>query len=224
VSTEPPRYAELVELGRAPQRLAEEDCPGADLGLPADPDDVAGLGQITGPGEITGFGEIADPGVVAGLGAIAGPDEVAGLGETERRRALVAQAARFTAAFARWTDGRSYGGLTYTRLRLLEALHCGGPAIMRELGVQLRVSPRNMTAIVDALEDARLVVRRPHPTDRRATLVELSPAGAAEAEQALLPRLDALAGLFEVLSPDEQQQFFAALGRLAQEIDTRQDT
>jgi len=120
VSTEPPRYAELVELARAPQQLAEEDCPGADLGLPADPDDVAGLGQITGPGEITGFGEIADPGVVAGLGAIAGPDEIAGLGETERRRALVAQAARFTAAFARWTDGRSYGGLTYTRLRLLE--------------------------------------------------------------------------------------------------------
>lgn len=151
------------------------------------------------------------------------PDSIEGLGETERRRALVAEAARFAAAFLRWTDGRSCGGLTYTRLRLLEALHCGGPAIMRELGVQLGVSPRNMTALVDALEDAHLVVRRPHPTDRRATLVELSPAGALEAEQALAPRLDAVADLFEVLSPGEQQQFFAALSRLGAAIAARQD-
>jgi DNA-binding MarR family transcriptional regulator len=156
----------------------------------------------------------ADPGPAAGLSA--------DLDETERRRALVAQTARFTGAFLRWTERRSGGGLTYARLRLLEALHCGGPAIMRELGVQLGVSPRNMTAIVDGLEEARLVVRRPHPTDRRATLVELSPAGATEAEQALAPRLDAMAELFEVLSPEEQQQFFAALSRLVQVIDTRQ--
>jgi DNA-binding MarR family transcriptional regulator len=213
-----------VELGRGPQQLAEEGCPGADLGLPTDPGEIAGFGEIAGPGEAAGFGEIECPGELTGPGEIEGPGEIAGLGETERRRALVAQAARFTAAFARWTDGRSCGGLSYTRLRLLEALHCGGPAIMRELGVRLGVSPRNMTAMVDALEDARLVARRPHPTDRRATLVELSPAGAAEVEQASVPRLDALARLFEVLSPGEQQQFFAALGRLAQEIDTRQDT
>jgi DNA-binding MarR family transcriptional regulator len=151
----------------------------------------------------------------------AGPDTIAGLGETERRRALVAQTALFAAAFLRWTDARSCGGLTYTRLRLLEALHCGGPAIMRELGVQLGVSPRNMTAMVDALEDASLVVRRPHPTDRRATLVELSPAGTQEAEQALAPRLDAVAELFAVLSPEEQRQFFSALSRLVQAIGAR---
>jgi DNA-binding MarR family transcriptional regulator len=156
-------------------------------------------------------------------GQSADPGPIAGLDETERRRALVAQTARFAAAFLRWTDGRSCDGLTYPRLRLLEALHCGGPAIMRELGVQLGVSPRNMTAMVDALEDARLVVRRPHPTDRRATLVELSPAGAREAEQALAPRLDAMAGLFGVFSPEEQQQFFTALSRLIQAIETRQE-
>jgi DNA-binding MarR family transcriptional regulator len=156
-------------------------------------------------------------------GRNADPGPIGDLDETGRRRALVAQTARFTAAFLRWTAGRSCGGLTYTRLRLLEALHCGGPAIMRELGMQLGVSPRNMTAMVDALEDARLVVRRPHPTDRRATLVKLSPAGAVEAEQALVPRLDTLAELFEVLSPEEQQQFFTALSRLIQTIETRQE-
>jgi DNA-binding MarR family transcriptional regulator len=147
---------------------------------------------------------------------------LAGLPEAERRRRLVAETARFTSAFLRWMEGRACGGLTYARLRLLQALHCGGPAIMRDLGVQLGVSPRNMTAMVDALEDARLVVRRPHPTDRRATLVELSPDGAREAEQALEPRLDAMAELFEGFSPGEQQAFADALARLGRAMQARQ--
>ena len=152
------------------------------------------------------------------------PDGVslASLPEAERRRVLVAETARFTSAFVRWMEGRACGGLTYTRLRLLQTLHCTGPAIMRDLGDQLGVSPRNMTAMVDALEDAELVVRRPHPTDRRATLVELSPGGAREAEQALEPRLDAMAELFEGFSPDEQQAFAGALIRLGRAIRDRQ--
>jgi DNA-binding MarR family transcriptional regulator len=148
---------------------------------------------------------------------------LAGLPERERRRRLVAETARFTSAFVRWMESRACGGLSYARLRLLQALHCGGPAIMRDLGVQLGVSPRNMTALVDAMEDAQLVVRRPHPTDRRATLVELSPAGAREAEQALEPRLDAMAELFEDFSTAEQQAFADALARLGQAIQARQD-
>jgi DNA-binding MarR family transcriptional regulator len=105
----------------------------------------------------------------------------------------------------------------------LAGLHCGGPAIMRDLGVQLGVSPRNMTAMVDALENAQLVVRRPHPTDRRATLVELSPAGIREAEQALETRLDAMAELFGDFSAAEQQAFADVLVRLGQVMQARQD-
>jgi DNA-binding MarR family transcriptional regulator len=138
-----------------------------------------------------------------------------GPGEAEACRQLVAQTVRFTANFVRWMECRTCDGLSYQRLRLLQALHCGGPAIMRDLGTQLGVSPRNMTAIVDGLEEARLVIRRPHPTDRRATLVELSPAGAAEVERELDPRLDAVAELFAGLSDTEREQFSAVLTRLA---------
>jgi DNA-binding MarR family transcriptional regulator len=159
------------------------------------------------------------------LPGLGGPDDesLAGLPEAERRRRLVAETARFTSAFVRWMEGRACGGLSYPRLRLLQALHCGGPVIMRDLGVQLGVSPRNMTAMVDAMEDAQLVARRPHPTDRRATLVELSPAGAREAEQALEPRLDAMAELFEGFSLAEQQAFADALARLGQAIRAREN-
>ena len=173
------------------------------------------------PGGLPGGG-LGPAGMFAGRKTRDGVS-LADLPEAERRRRLVAETARFTSAFMRWMEGRACGGLSYARLRLLQALHCGGPAIMRDLGVQLGVSPRNMTAMVDAMEDAQLVVRRPHPTDRRATLVELSPAGAREAEQALEPRLDAMAELFEEFSAAEQQAFADALIRLGQAIQARQD-
>jgi DNA-binding MarR family transcriptional regulator len=93
---------------------------------------------------------------------------------------------------------------------------------MRDLGNQLGTTPRNMTAIVDALEDAHLVVRRPHPTDRRATLIELSPAGAREAEERLGARLDAMSEIFAGLSPGEREQFSAAMSKLMRAIRDRQ--
>ena len=143
---------------------------------------MRGSGSGAGARAVAARGLDADPG-----GCPDSPPPLAGLPDDERRRALVAETARFAAAFQRWTEGRAGGGLPYTRLRLLQALHCGGPAIMRDLGDQLGVSPRNMTAMVDALEEAHLVERRPHPTDRRATLVELTGDGRHEAEQVLGP-------------------------------------
>jgi DNA-binding MarR family transcriptional regulator len=158
-------------------------------------------------------------------GTEAWPGAAAGTGrpeEAEVRRLLVGQTASFAATFLRWMEGRTCDGLSYVRLRLLQALHCGGPAIMRDIGEQLGATPRNMTALVDSLQEARLVVRRPHPTDRRATLIELSDAGAREAEQALEPRLDAMAELFESLSPAEREQFSALLGKLTRAMESGQ--
>jgi DNA-binding MarR family transcriptional regulator len=55
---------------------------------------------------------------------------------------------------------------------------------MRTIGSRLQVHQTSVTNAVDRLEEAGLVVRRPHPTDRRATLVELTKAGATLAERA----------------------------------------
>ena len=155
-------------------------------------------------------------------GQCSGGIELAGLGEAESRLLLVAHTARFTASFLRWMDTRTCDGMNYARLRLLQALQCSGPAIMRDLGAQLGVTPRNMTAMVDAMEDAHLVVRRPHPTDRRATLVELAPEGAREAAQELEPRLSAMAEVFAGLTPAEREQFAATTSKLMQAMADRQ--
>ena len=86
---------------------------------------------------------------------------------------------------------------------------------MRALADELGLTPRNITDAVDALESEGLVRRTAHPTDRRATLVELTDAGIATAEQELLPRQCAIADLFNDLSEAEQLRLSELLDRLA---------
>jgi DNA-binding MarR family transcriptional regulator len=74
-------------------------------------------------------------------------------------------------------EGLERRGLTAPRLRLLSVLHARGPLTSVELSRHLEVTPRAVTALVDGLAELRLVRRRPHPSDRRATLVALSAAG-----------------------------------------------
>ena len=146
-------------------------------------------------------------------GAGLSPGKFAALGPEVRRMALVQRSARFAAEFARWKDAGRAGGIGYEHMRLLQSLNFGGPAIMREVGDKLLVTPRNMTAMVDQLEQADLVARRPHPADRRATLLELTPAGRQMADSAL-PSVIAMGEIFDRFSEEEQQGFYAALGSL----------
>lgn len=68
-------------------------------------------------------------------------------------------------------------GLTRARATLLAYLHDQGPTIQSVLARALRVSPRNVTGLVNGLEAGGLVRRSPHPTDGRAALVELTDDG-----------------------------------------------
>ena len=68
-------------------------------------------------------------------------------------------------------------GLTTSRTHLLWEMHRMGPSTQQALAAALKVSPRNVTGLVDALEAAGFVERGQHPTDRRATLVTLTELG-----------------------------------------------
>jgi DNA-binding MarR family transcriptional regulator len=70
---------------------------------------------------------------------------------------------------------REYG-MSYARGRVVAALHASGPVLMRALSEAVGVSPRTITGLVDALEASGWVERRAHPSDRRATIVALTPA------------------------------------------------
>lgn len=68
-------------------------------------------------------------------------------------------------------------GLTTARTHLLWELHRLGPSTQQTLATALNVTPRNVTGLVDTLEAGGFVDRRPHPSDRRATLVTLTELG-----------------------------------------------
>lgn len=80
---------------------------------------------------------------------------------------------------------REYDGtpLSPARVGVLWNLHHRGPLAQHELATALDVTPRNITGLVDALEQHGYVVRVPHPTDRRARVVELTPSGRAVTER-----------------------------------------
>lgn len=77
-------------------------------------------------------------------------------------------------------------GVSFARYEVLMLLHFSkrNALPMRTIGSRLQVHQTSVTNAVDRLEGAGLVVRRPHPTDRRTTLVELTPAGRQVADRA----------------------------------------
>jgi len=70
-------------------------------------------------------------------------------------------------------------GLTFARYELLMLLEFSsrGSLPVKKASERLQVHPTSITNAVDRLSAAGLVVRRPHPTDGRGTLVEVTAEG-----------------------------------------------
>ncbi|WP_078868974.1 MarR family winged helix-turn-helix transcriptional regulator [Streptomyces sp. NRRL B-1347] len=58
-----------------------------------------------------------------------------------------------------------------------------GPMTLRELAQRMSCEPSNATFVSDRLEEQELVERRPHPSDRRAKQLVLTPKGSALRER-----------------------------------------
>jgi DNA-binding MarR family transcriptional regulator len=67
-------------------------------------------------------------------------------------------------------------GISFGRARAIRRL-ARQPMSMGELAAALGIDPPNATVLVDDLESLGLVRRRPHPTDRRAKVVETTRKG-----------------------------------------------
>jgi len=113
---------------------------------------------------------------------------------------------------------REYG-MSYARGRVVAALHASGPVLMRALSEAVGVSPRTITGLVDALEADGWAQRRAHPSDRRATIVALTPA----AETAFARLLQGYRGLardlVSGLPEADQQCALAVIEHIAARLD-----
>ncbi|TML31420.1 MAG: MarR family transcriptional regulator [Actinobacteria bacterium] len=75
-------------------------------------------------------------------------------------------------------------GLTPALFGLLNVLGAREGANQQEIGAAMGVDPSTMVSLIDELETAGLARRRPHPTDRRARAVAITPKGRRVLERA----------------------------------------
>ena len=95
-------------------------------------------------------------------------------------------------------------GLTFARYQVLGMLRWAGPLTLGAVGRRLWITPATVTSAIDRLEAADLSRRTSHPTDARATLVEITPKGSRLFDRAV-----------EVLNAD----LFGTVGLEAEELD-----
>jgi DNA-binding MarR family transcriptional regulator len=106
--------------------------------------------------------------------------------------------------------------LTLTEATVLATTARNGPVGLSWLAREEGMNPTMLSRVVWRLEDAGLLARRPDPRDRRAALVDATPAGRRLHERIRAERTDALSQLIEHLDPDERDALDAALPVLEQ--------
>jgi len=131
---------------------------------------------------------------------------------------------RETLAEAFWSVSRTLRRSTHTVLaplgitpgqgRALAVLLTHGTMRISELSEHLRIAARSTTEVVDALEADLLVTRLPDDSDRRATLVALTPRGrevGSRLSDARLAEAEALFGRLDERDRDELRRILGLL-------------
>lgn len=115
-------------------------------------------------------------------------------------------------AFTRWAESHMHEkGLTPQRVRIMIPLIENGPMMMSALRDELGVSASNITALVDALEKDEMITRESHTSDRRATMIAITP----KAEKLMTENCsifrDKVAELFSGFAKSEEEQLLKLL-------------
>jgi DNA-binding MarR family transcriptional regulator len=100
-------------------------------------------------------------------------------------------------------------GLSFIRIKVLRRV-AQAPLTLRELSGALGIDPPYATVVVQDLSERGLVERVPHPTDRRAKLVTVTPTGRDIANQAEAMLREPPPGLL-ALPPSQLRQIDRAL-------------
>jgi DNA-binding MarR family transcriptional regulator len=106
-------------------------------------------------------------------------------------------------------------GLTFARYEGLVLLFYSrqGSLPLGKMGPRLMIHPTSVTNIIDRLEQQGLVRRRPHPTDGRTTLAEITDEGRRLAKRATAAVNDVAFGL-DGLSPGDLRHLMRIITKL----------
>ncbi|MDF2509485.1 MAG: hypothetical protein K0Q52_3344 [Microbacterium sp.] len=110
-------------------------------------------------------------------------------------------------------------GLTTARVHLLWVLQHAGPSTQQTLARLCEVSPRNITGLVDALEASGHVRRTPHPSDRRAVLVELTASASDTMAQMQREHTELNATLVAAVAPEDRDAVERGITAIADHLE-----
>jgi len=113
-------------------------------------------------------------------------------------------------------------GVTPPQCHVVEILGDAGPegAMQHEIAERLLVTCGNTTGLIDRLEEAGLVTRRPHPEDRRAILATLTDQGRelyARAKPLLQRRIGEL---LAIVTPERGESMIAMLDQIVSHVES----
>lgn len=134
------------------------------------------------------------------------------LGALARAEALAA------AQISRRLRDHDLSRTAYNALTILT--QTAGPIGPHELAEHLNVSPGAVTQLVDLLEKQGRIERRPHPNDRRMSLVELTVSGRRVLARARPEVDEATSQTLAGLNKAEQQQLMKLLSKLERHVKT----
>jgi DNA-binding MarR family transcriptional regulator len=103
------------------------------------------------------------------------------------------------------------------RLALFELVE-EGPLRLNDLAALIGTSAPTASRAVDALAEAGLVERRPHPTDRRAVWIELTAGGRELVERRKAQVADAFRPAAAAMAEEDRDRLAELLARLADEL------
>ena len=104
-------------------------------------------------------------------------------------------------------------GLTTALFGVLNVLGVREGAIQQELGSAMGIDPSTMVSLIDQLESAGLAKRRPHPRDRRARQVSITPKGRRLLERARGLAFDAEDEVLRGLTAAQHRELLTLLRR-----------
>ena len=117
------------------------------------------------------------------------------------------------ASHTRVAAGLESIGLTPALFGVLNVLGARDGAIQQELGSAMGIDPSTMVSLIDELEGEGLARRRPHPDDRRARQVSITPKGRRELQRARKLVLEAEDEVLGGLTATERRDLLKLLRR-----------
>jgi len=101
--------------------------------------------------------------------------------------------------------------LTPALFAVLNVLGAREGAIQQEVGSAMGIDPSTMVSLIDELEGAGLAKRRPHPQDRRARQISLTPKGRRLLERARKMAFEAEDEVLRGLNATERRELLRML-------------